>query len=238
MTTPSLSAPAYLPSFGRRRGRRLRSGKQALMETLLPTLQLSLEEVGKWQGGKVAELFHCSTTQPLNHIFLEIGFGGGEHLAHVAALYPRVGMIGCETYVNGIGDLLKQVDERKLENIRIFTEDARLLVDALPAASIDRVFIHYPDPWPKTRHHKRRIISAELLDALARVMRHGALLRLATDHADYCTWMLERLLARTDFSWTATRCGDWLNPPTDWIPTKYEQKALAGRPSYLEFVRQ
>jgi len=197
----------------------LRVGKRTLVDELLPKLavKLPLESNKNW--------------------WLEIGFGGGEHLTHIAALYPHVGIIGCEPYINGTGDLLKKIDAEKLSNIRIHPDDARPLIDALPDAVLDKVFILYPDPWPKTRHHKRRIISKEFLDSLARVMKLGAELRLATDHADYATWMLERLLCHPQFTWTAKHSADWLNAWDDWIPTRYEIKALAGRPTYLTFRR-
>ncbi len=237
MPPETSSQPRLLASFGRRRGRRLRAGKQSLMDTLLPELQLSLEEVTNWQGGKLSESFGHSATQPLSHMFLEIGFGGGEHLAYQAERNPMVGIIGCEPYINGIGELLKHIETKKLNNIRLYGDDARLLISVLPDASLERVYILYPDPWPKSRHHKRRIISHEFLTSLARVMKPGAELRLATDHADYATWMLECLLAHTAFTWTARRCNDWLNSWPDYTPTRYEQKALAGRPTYLTFTR-
>ncbi len=133
-----------------------------------------------------------------NPLWLEIGFGAGEHLAHQAALYPEVGIIGCEPFINGIATLLALVPPPQggapPNNIRIFNGDARLLIEKLPDASLEKVFILYPDPWPKARHHKRRLISKEFLNNLACVMKPGAELRLATDHGDYCTWMLERLL--------------------------------------------
>lgn len=210
-----------LRSFGRRKGRNLRPTKQSLFDTLLPKLQISLLE--------------AQSKKPESSIWLEIGFGGGEHLAHLAELHPEVQFIGCEPYINGIAGLLSHIDEHKLKNIRIYSDDARDLVAALPDESLERVFVLYPDPWPKTRHNKRRIISSEFLDALARVMKAGAELRLATDSADYATWMLERLLANKNFQWTAKTCDDWLNPPSEWISTRYEQKALAGRPTYLSF---
>lgn len=216
---PSNDTPRRLASFGRRQGRKLRPGKRTLVDELLPQLKVELP------------------LDPKKEWWLEIGFGGGEHLAHQAALYPQVGIIGCEPYINGTGDLLKKIAAEKLSNIRIHPDDARPLVEQLPDASLSRVFILYPDPWPKTRHHKRRIIAAEFLDTLARVMKPGAELRIATDHADYCTWMLERLLTHSEFTWNAKRCTDWLNPPPDWISTRYEQKALAGRPTYLNFTR-
>jgi len=222
ISNPLLAEPKrLLASYGRRRGRRLRTNKQGLMETLLPTLEVEQEFL---------------TRDPL---WLEIGFGGGEHLAHQAGLNSGVGIIGCEPYINGIAGLLKHIDDHGITNVRIWQQDARLLIERLPEASVERVFILYPDPWPKMRHHKRRLVSMELLDSLARIMKPGAELRLATDDVDYCTWMLERLLAHDAFTWQARTCDDWLNPPQDWISTRYEQKALAaGRvPTYLNFTR-
>ena len=195
--------------------------KQGLFDELLPKL-----DVADW------------LEKLPNPLWLEIGFGGGEHLAHQASLNPGVGIIGCEPYINGIAGLLKHIDDEKLSNIRVFTEDARLLIEQLPDASLERVFILYPDPWPKVRHHKRRLVSTETLNSLARVMKSGGELRLATDHADYCTWMLERLLPHPAFTWQAKSCDDWLKPWADWIPTRYEQKRLAGMPTYLTFVRK
>ena len=221
-----------LASFGRRRGRTLRAGKQSLLDTLLPKLSVS-----DWGIAVDSDLTTNSQSPIPDQLWLEIGFGGGEHLVHQAALYPKVGIIGCEPYINGIGDLLKKIDTQKLSNIRIFTDDARLLIEKLPDACLEKVFILYPDPWPKTRHHKRRLVSKETLDMLARVMKSRAELRLATDHADYATWMLERLLIHPSFSWQAKTANDWKNPPTDWITTRYEQKRLAGTPSYLNFIR-
>lgn len=213
----------YLRSFGRRKGRNLRTSKQELFDTLLPKLTFTLTE--------------ARSLKPDANTWLEIGFGGGEHLAHQGGLHPDIQCIGCEPYVNGIAGLLAHIDEHALSNIKIYSDDARVLINEMPESSLSRVFILYPDPWPKNRHHKRRIISIEFLDSLARVMKQGAELRLATDSADYATWMLERLLAHKDFKWLAKGCEDWLNPPAQWISTKYEQKALAGRPTYLNFVR-
>lgn len=205
-------------SYGRRRGRKLRTTKQTLVDTLL---------------SQVAVIFPL----PQKTCWLEIGFGGGEHLAHQARNNPDVDIIGCEPYVNGIAGLLKAIDDEKLKNICVYPDDVRKLLEQTPDAAFSRVFILYPDPWPKARHHKRRLISKEFLDVLARIMKPGAELRLATDHADYATWMLERLLPHPAFTWTANTCDDWLKPPADWISTRYEQKRLAGMPTYLNFVR-
>ena len=226
-----------LASFGRTRGRRLRAGKQRLMDELLPKIELSLDEVSQWQGATDTTLFPHSATVSQYNLCLEIGFGGGEHLAHQAALHPDRGFIGCEPFINGIGDLLKKIEAQALSNIRIFPDDARLLLEKLPDASLSHVFILYPDPWPKARHHKRRLVAKPLLDMLARTLRAGGQLQLATDHEGYACWMLEQLLSHPAFRWHARRAADWLNPPPDWLSTRYEQKALAGRPTYLLFER-
>lgn len=225
-----------LASFGRRQGRKLRPGKRSLVDELLPKIEVKIEELENWGTGE--KLFPHISSSPASQFALEIGFGGGEHLAYQAKLHPGVGFIGCEPYINGIGDLLKKIDAEKLSNIRIYPGDARLLIEKLPGACLSKTYILYPDPWPKARHHKRRLISMEFLDSLARVMKPGALLQLATDHGDYATWMLERLLAHPAFEWTAKKSGDWLLPPAEWIPTKYEQKRLAGMSTYLQFTRR
>jgi tRNA (guanine-N7-)-methyltransferase len=172
-------------------------------------------------------------------IWLEIGFGGGEHLAQLAEQHPQTGFIGCEVFENGTVKLLAQIERRRLDNIRIFADDARLLMAALPPASVDRVFILFPDPWPKRRQHKRRIVSRATLDALAEIMTDHAELRLATDDADYLCWILEHITAHPAFEWLARRPGDWRERPPDWPPTRYEAKArAAGRPPAFLRVRR
>jgi tRNA (guanine-N7-)-methyltransferase len=173
-------------------------------------------------------------------IWLEIGFGGGEHLADQAERHPAIGFLGCEVFENGIAKLVAEIDRRGLANIRVFADDARLLLDALPAASVDRVFILFPDPWPKQRHKKRRLVSSETLDRLAAIMRGGAELRLATDDPDYLSWMLERVTRHPAFEWLARRPTDWRARPADWPPTRYEEKARdAGRaPYFLRIIRR
>lgn len=220
-----------LSSFGRRRGRKLRPSRQGLMENLLPNISISLPPKG---------MLDLAAVFKQKEYWLEIGFGGGEHLAHQAAAHPEAGIIGCEPFINGTAALLARIESEKLSNIRIYGGDARLLIGKLPDGCLTKVFILYPDPWPKARHHKRRLISKEFLDALARVMKPGADLRLATDDEDYCTWMLERLLPHGRYVWQAEKCSDWLTPWPDWISTRYEQKALkAGRvPTYLTFMRR
>ena len=219
--------------YGRRRGRPLREGRRRTKDALLPLLAIGLPECGVLDP---AALFPRRPTA----VWLEIGFGGGEHLAEQAAAHPEIGFIGCEVFESGIARLTGEVAQRGLENIRLFTDDARLLLEALPPASIGRVFILFPDPWPKTRHHKRRLVSGATLDLLAAIMAKGAELRLATDEPDYLAWTLEHTTAHPAFHWLARRPADWRGRPADWPPTRYEQKAVAaGRnPAFLRFIRR
>lgn len=222
--------------YGRRRGPRLRAGRQALMDRLLPELQIDVPADAAPGAIDPRALFAA----PMKDVWLEIGFGGGEHLAAQAAAHPGVGFVGCEPFVNGVARLIARIDDAGLANIRIHPDDARPLIAALPDACVGRVFILFPDPWPKARHHKRRLVTTALLDALARVTADGAELRLATDHGGYARWMLARLLGHPAFAWTARRPGDWRDRPPDWPATRYETKARArGRPGiFLRFQRR
>jgi tRNA (guanine-N7-)-methyltransferase len=177
---------------------------------------------------------------PPAELWLEIGFGAGEHLAEQATAHPDIGFLGAEVFENGVVKLLAEVRRRDLANVRILVDDARLLLAALPDACLGRVFILFPDPWPKQRHHKRRMVSPAALDQLARTMKAGAELRLATDDADYLRAMLELVPAHPGFVWQARRPADWLRRPPDWPATRYEAKALAaGRiPHFLRFTRR
>jgi len=172
-------------------------------------------------------------------VWLEIGFGGGEHLAAQAKIYPDIGFIGCEPFINGVAKLLAAIRDDNLKNIRICDDDARPLLDAMDGDCIERAFILYSDPWPKKRHNKRRFIVKENLDRLARVMKDGAQLHFASDHMDFVSWSLQHLIAHPDFAWQARSARDWRMPPADWVPTRYEEKALARgeRPAYLLFTR-
>jgi tRNA (guanine-N7-)-methyltransferase len=200
---------------------------------LLPRLAIKLPPAGHLD---IAALF--GNARPT--IWLEIGFGGGEHLAQLAEQHPQTGFIGCEVFENGIVKLLAQIEQRRLANIRIFADDARLIMAALPRPAVDRVFILFPDPWPKRRQHKRRIVSRATLDTLAEIMTDDAELRMATDDADYLSWILEHITAHPAFEWLAHRPGDWRERPPDWPPTRYEAKArAAGRlPAFLRVRRR
>ena len=219
--------------YGRRLGHRLRAGRRELLQDALPKFALTLPVGGRLDPDR---LF----ATPMRACWLEVGFGNGEHLAAQAAAHPDIGCIGCEPFVNGVSMLVQHLVRQDLKNVRVYPDDARDAFDALPDACLGRVFVLFPDPWPKTRHHRRRFVSRENLDKLARVMMDGAELRLATDHQDYGRWMLHQGLAHPDFEWLAERPGDWRDRPADDSPTRYEAKAqAAGRPClYLRFRRR
>jgi tRNA (guanine-N7-)-methyltransferase len=219
--------------YGRSKGKALRKHQAELVETLLPRLALDLKTpCPAW----TAALFPA----PVREIRLEIGFGGGEHLIEAASAEPDVGFIGCEPFVNGMAKLLARIEARGVANIRLYQGDASEILDRLPNASLSRVYLFYPDPWPKRRQRKRRFISPDNLARLARVMRAGAQLRFATDIDDYAAWTLARLRASPDFKWTARTAADWLIPWAGWTRTKYEAKAMAAgrKPVYLTFLRR
>jgi len=200
------------------------------MDTLLPAIRLD-PEAGPIDPARLAP--------DAAEVWLEIGFGGGEHLAAQAALRPDVLVLAAEPFLNGAASALRHLDELKLDNVRLFVGDGRTLVDALPDACLDRIFILFPDPWPKLRHHKRRLIQEETCRALARVLRPGGRLRFATDWGDYADWTLRRLIATPGLVWTAERADDWRAPPADHIPTRYQAKRLGDiEPVFFEFVRK
>lgn len=220
--------------YGRRKGRPLRIGQQALVDRLLPQMEIPAPAPGETTDP--AGLFSLAPSA----VWLEIGFGAGEHLAAQAAADPGIGIIGCEPFLNGVARLLTVIDRTGLDNVRIFRDDARLLLAALAPASIQRAFVLFPDPWPKARHHKRRFISAENLSRLARILCDGAELRIATDDPAYQAWILEHTLACGDFEWTASRALDWRTRPADWPATRYETKAVAAgrRCAFFRFKRK
>lgn len=214
---------------GRSKGKALRRHQAELMVALLPRLALDLSR-------PPAALFDA----PMRETRLEIGFGGGEHLIEAATRERDVGFIGCEPFVNGMAKLLARIEGSGLTNIRLHLGDATEVLDWLPGGCVARVYLFYPDPWPKRRHRKRRFVSAENLARLARIMPPGAQLRFATDIDDYAAWTLARLRRCAAFRWAAKSAEDWRRPWEGWTRTKYEAKAIAaGRnPVYLTFVRQ
>ena len=231
---PNSKAPSEAPPrrrrYGRRKGWKLRPHQAELVEKFLPQLSLVPQK-----GADPKSYF----TSAVHDVWFEIGFGAGEHLAAQAEANPDTGLIGAEPFVAGIAKLLSRIERGRLSNIRLYTEDARELLDALPDASLGCVFLLFPDPWPKTRHHKRRFVQEDTLDTLARVMKPGAELRFATDDAPYLTWALERFVAHPGFRWLAETASDWRVRPPDWPQTRYDAKAIKqGRSNtYLRFAR-
>ena len=221
-----------LRSFGRRHGRKFSASQERLLTEDLPRVAIDLNAAAPSQ---VSGLFAA----PVREVWLEIGFGGGEHLIWQAECHRDVGLIGCEPYLDGVVKVLAAVQSRKLDRIRLHADDARPLLRWLPESSISRAFVLFPDPWPKARHHKRRLISPAMVDALARVIRPGGQLRIATDIGDYARTALLAMVGSPDFRWLAHSPADWRVRPADWPQTRYEQKAgAAGRRCYyLRFER-
>ena len=219
------SVPDKPQFYGRRKGHALRPHRQLLMAELLPLLEVSAE--GKYEL-EAAE------------IWLEIGFGAGEHLAAQAESHPDIGFIGCEPYVNGIATLLSVIEQKKLNNIRLFNDDARLLLTNLEPASISKVFVLFSDPWPKKRHNRRRFINPENLAALAEIMTDQAELRFATDDMSYIRWALDVFYRHPVFTWRVQGPADWRHRYADTAPTRYETKALkqGKKCVYLTFQRR
>jgi tRNA (guanine-N7-)-methyltransferase len=223
--------PRHGAFFGRRKGHPLRSRQAELFETLLPRLAIDLRELAQ----DPAALFPSA----VDDVHLEIGFGGAEHLIARAKADPRIGFIGAEPFVNGIAKALAAIDTEALANIRLHHADAVELLDWLPPASVGRVDLLYPDPWPKRRHWKRRFINEDNIARLARILRAGGEFRFATDWPHYAEWTLMRLLRASAFAWTAERADDWRRPWPAFTRTRYEAKAIReGRaPCYLIFRR-
>jgi tRNA (guanine-N7-)-methyltransferase len=206
--------------YGRRQGHRLRAGQSALVDALLPQLEIPTE-------GPLDAVALFGDARPLE---LEIGFGKGEHLAFQAAARPDHGFIGCEPFLDGMVGALGHIDRDKLGNIRLHMGDAIEVLERLPDASLDRVYLLHPDPWPKARHAKRRFVNPGPIDLIAAKLRPGGEFRLGTDDPVYCRWALMVMDGRRDFRWLAERASDFLERPGDWPQTRYEAKARkAGR---------
>lgn len=228
----SEDSPAHPPmrSYGRIKARPIKPRQAGLVETLLPTLALPDLTAGPLDVGALMP--------GAAEVWLEIGFGGGEHLAEQAARRPDVLVIGAEPFLNGAASLLRHIDERGLKNVRLHVGDAREVLAALPDATLDRVFVMFPDPWPKARHHKRRLIQVETAAELARVLRVGGRLRFATDWADYADQALLALTRTPGLSWTAEQADDWRSAPADHVTTRYELKRLGDiAPVWFDFVK-
>src|ERR1043165_1139955 len=217
--------------FGRRKGHALKPRQAALFDTLLPKLALDLDAPAP---PDLRSLFDHA-----GEVRLESGFGGGEHLIAEAQRQPDVGFIGIEPFINGMAKALAAIDDRKLANIRLHHGDTTDMLAWLPAASLSRFDLLYPDPWPKRRHWKRRFVQDQSVAAIARLLRPGGEFRFASDIPDYVAWTLMRLMRSPDFEWTAERAADWRKPWPEFSGTRYEAKAKReGRvPCYLSFRR-
>jgi tRNA (guanine-N7-)-methyltransferase len=200
---------------------------------VLPTLSIPLDTPPGTL--RPASLFADTVVET----WLEIGFGSGEHLTALARANPDTGFLGCEPFISGVAALLAQLPVEDRSRTRILADDARLLLDALAPASVSRVFLLFPDPWPKRRHAKRRFVQPHTLDQLARIMQPGARLRFASDHPVCQHWVLRQFLGHPEFEWTARRPADFLEPPGDWHGTRYETRGAPGStsPLFLEFAR-
>jgi tRNA (guanine-N7-)-methyltransferase len=221
--------------YGRRKGKTLKQSQETYLQQDLDALSPGPVS---WDVNPDRAPLDLAARFGGKPVWLEIGFGGGEHMVHQAAQNPDVGIIGAEPYINGVAMLLGKIRRAGVENLAVHPGDARDLFDVLPEASIDRAFLLYPDPWPKARHHRRRFVTPEHLAPLARVLKPGAIFRVATDIEDYVRQALEEV-PRHGFDWLAERPADWREPWGDWFSTRYEQKALReGRvPHYLTFRR-
>jgi tRNA (guanine-N7-)-methyltransferase len=202
----------WVPSTSRTGHTGVTSHQKQLLKTLLPSLLVDPTRFGSLMDGRP--------------IFCEIGFGAGEFMVAYAQAHPEALYIGCEQYARGVGRALSAIERENVNNIQLWNRDARLLLEQLPKGYLDRVHLLFPDPWPKSRHHKRRIVSPEFLDLLARVMKPGATLLMATDIDHYAAWMLERVLAHEAFEWQVESIEDIRREPKDWVQTRYQEKAI------------
>jgi len=221
--------------YGRLKGKALKASQKRYLDEDLAALSPGPVS---WQSNPNRALLDLDALFGGRPVWLEIGFGGGEHLVHQARANPDVGIIGAEPYINGVAMLLGKIRRAGVSNLAVHPGDARDLMDVLPPASIARAFLLYPDPWPKARHHRRRFVTPEHLGPLARVLQPGAVLRVATDIPDYVRQTLQEVPGQ-GFEWLAQSATDWRAPWDDWLSTRYEQKALReGRaPHYLTFRR-
>jgi len=221
--------------YGRFKGKGMRAAQQAYLDEDLAALSPGPVT---WEDNPDRVPLDLKALFGDRELWLEIGFGGGEHFVHMAGLYPEVGIIGCEPYINGVAMLLGKIRNAEVDNIAIHPGDARDLFDVVPDDAFSKVFLNYPDPWPKKRHHRRRFVTPGHLEPLHSVMKPGAELRVATDIPDYVRQTLEQV-PRQGFEWLAEEAADWREPWSDWTSTRYEQKALReGRvPHYLTFRR-
>jgi tRNA (guanine-N7-)-methyltransferase len=233
MTAGPGGARASEAFFGRRRGKAIRPGQAEALLANLPRYRIDLKQPAP---AGLPSLFAA----PVRSVRLEIGFGGGEHLLAGARAEPDCGFIGVEPFVNGMARVMAVVGEAPLDNLRVYDDDATAFLDWLPPASVERVDLLYPDPWPKRKHWKRRFVSHRNLDRIARVLARGGQFRFASDIDSYVNWTLLHCRAHPLFEWIAADSADWEQPFEGWPGTRYEAKALreGRRPAYLRFRRR
>ena len=221
--------PRPLRTFGRRGGRALSTRQQAYIDELLPRLTVP--------GAQPGALDPVSLFESVSEMWLEIGFGGGEHLVGQASRHPGIGFIGCEPFIEGMAKALTGIDEAGLTNVRLHMDDARSVMASLKTASISRTFILFPDPWPKKRQQKRRLVQLDFLDDLARISAPGASVRFATDVKSYANEALLRFIQHGAFDWQASRADDWRCAASDHLTTRYETKKLGDcAPVWFDFI--
>ena len=218
--------------FGRRKAKGLSERQETLFDKLLPALKLDIDAP---PVKSLNELFGFTPDK----FVMEIGFGGGEHLANQANVHPKTGFIGIEPFVNSMAKMLNSIEKADTNNVRLFDDDAVIVLDWLPDASLDRIDLLYPDPWPKKRHWKRRFVNKANLDRIARVLKPGGKFHFASDIATYINWTLNHCEKHSQFEWAAENSQDWHAPYADWIRTRYEAKAIREErtPCYLRFSR-
>tara|TARA_X000001036_G_scaffold192079_1_gene181144 strand:+ start:843 stop:1550 length:708 start_codon:yes stop_codon:yes gene_type:complete len=221
--------------YGRRQGRPLKGIRAQATEELLPKLSVQTEKLSEQANLDPRSLFEREYDQ----YWFEIGFGAGEHLAELMRREPETGFLGAEPYINGMASFLKDIYEEPHDHVRVHMDDAMMLANSLSDACLDGLYVLNPDPWHKTRHHKRRMIRKENLDVFARILKPGAKLITTTDVPYLADWMITELSQHPAFSWSAERADDWRTPPDDWITTVYEVKGAKGAKvmSYLFFER-
>ena len=209
-------------SFGRIKSRKLTENKINVLDNVLPLYQLKEEEINN--------IFDTKNT-----IFFEIGFGYGEHTVHQAKLNPQVNIVACETYINGVLSIISKIEKEKINNIKIFNGDTRLLLEKIPNHSIDKIFILFPDPWPKKKQNKRRIINEEFINLVKEKLKIGGILFFASDISNYVEWTFNYASSRLKPLFNNLE--DCKKEPEWWIKTRYQEKAIKeGRESYfLEF---
>jgi tRNA (guanine-N7-)-methyltransferase len=221
--------------YGRRKGRPLSANMRRLLDQILPKFSLEL-------SGQMLTLDSLSDTQNngFDKLVLEIGFGGGEHLAQQAYAHPDTLFIGAEPFINGVVSLARQIEDNSLQNILIWPDDVRIMLDRLAPAALDGCYILFPDPWPKARHAGRRIVNQTTLDILSQAIKPGGFLRMASDHPVAQSWLLAESLTHEQFFWTASHAADWRQRPHSWPETRYMAKGIKeGRaPVWFDFVRR